>query len=344
MPALDGMRVLDMTPVRGGHLVHAAARLAGRGRGQDRAAPRRSPAGAWSSPRGCPSTSSTTTATSAASPSTSPARRDAPSLLRMAPQFDVFVENYGPGVMEKLDLTYEVDEGGQPLDHLRAAQGVRADRPLLRLPLLRLGGAGVGGCLLRDGRGRWAAHEARPHDRRLGNGALSWRSPSPPPTSSGSARARGSSSRSRCRRRSPSSCARWGCGRGGRRRRNARATARGPGTDVYPCKPGGPNDYLFVMIVTTAQWDAFCMTLGQPELVSDPRFETQRGRFEHAAEFYDLVADWTRERTKHEAMVELGDAGVPCSATIGYVRALHRPAPERARHGGRSSSTPNSGR
>ena len=91
---------------------------------------------------------------------------------------------------------------------------------------------------------------------------------------------------------------------------------RGPGTDVYPCKGGGPNDYLFVMIVTTGQWDAFCMTIGMPELISDPRFETQRGRFEHAAEFYDLVASWTRERTKHEAMRELGSAGVPCSATL----------------------------
>ena len=40
------------------------------------------------------------------------------------------------------------------------------------------------------------------------------------------------------------------------------------------------------------------------------------GRFEHAAEFYDLVAEWTRERTKHEAMRELGSAGVPCSATL----------------------------
>ena len=35
-------------------------------------------------------------------------------LLRLAPHYDVFVENYGPGVMEKLDLTYEVMKEANP--------------------------------------------------------------------------------------------------------------------------------------------------------------------------------------------------------------------------------------
>ena len=35
-------------------------------------------------------------------------------LLRLAPQYDVFVENYGPGVMEKLGLTYDVMKAANP--------------------------------------------------------------------------------------------------------------------------------------------------------------------------------------------------------------------------------------
>ena len=91
---------------------------------------------------------------------------------------------------------------------------------------------------------------------------------------------------------------------------------RGPPTDVYPCKPGGPNDYLFIMAVTTAQWDAFCTAIDRPELVSDPRFETGLVRLDHGDELFAIVEEWTRERTKHEAMRELASAGVPCSAVM----------------------------
>ncbi|MEE8398068.1 MAG: CoA transferase, partial [Desulfobacterales bacterium] len=35
-------------------------------------------------------------------------------LLRLLPQFDVFVENYGPGVIEKLDIGYDVMKKANP--------------------------------------------------------------------------------------------------------------------------------------------------------------------------------------------------------------------------------------
>jgi formyl-CoA transferase len=91
---------------------------------------------------------------------------------------------------------------------------------------------------------------------------------------------------------------------------------RGAPTDVYPCKPGGANDYLFIMAVTTRQWDTLCAVIGQPELVSDPRFETGPARQENGDALYEEIARWTRERTKYDAMRELAGAGVPCSAVL----------------------------
>ena len=39
-------------------------------------------------------------------------------------------------------------------------------------------------------------------------------------------------------------------------------------------------------------------------------------RLQHGAELYEEISKWTRECTKQEAMVLLGEAGVPCSATL----------------------------
>jgi formyl-CoA transferase len=91
---------------------------------------------------------------------------------------------------------------------------------------------------------------------------------------------------------------------------------RGAPTGVYPCKPFGPNDYLFLMPVTSRQWDTLCAVIGRPELVSDPRFETGPARQEHGDELQEEIACWTRARTKYEAMRELAEAGVPCSAVL----------------------------
>jgi len=36
-------------------------------------------------------------------------------------------------------------------------------------------------------------------------------------------------------------------------------------TDLYPCAPGGPNDYLYIMVVTSRMYDAFATAIGRPE-------------------------------------------------------------------------------
>ena len=53
----------------------------------------------------------------------SPEGRDI--LLKMAPHYDVFVENYGPGVMEKLGLDYAAMRAVEAGHHLRPHQGLR---------------------------------------------------------------------------------------------------------------------------------------------------------------------------------------------------------------------------
>jgi len=110
-------------------------------------------------------------------------------------------------------------------------------------------------------------------------------------------------------------------------------------TDLYPCAPGGPNDYVYMHAPTRHMVDALFTTIGLPELVVDPRFETEEARAKHGDELWDIIADWTRQRTKYEVMETLGAADVPCGAVLdsgdifkdrhlrarGGVRTMHHP-------------------
>ncbi len=90
-------------------------------------------------------------------------------------------------------------------------------------------------------------------------------------------------------------------------------------TDLYPCAPGGPNDYIYVHIATTRMWDALCAAIGMPELTTDERFATTQARRSHGDELFERISSWTKQHTKYEVMEHLGANGVPCGATLDTV-------------------------
>jgi formyl-CoA transferase len=87
-------------------------------------------------------------------------------------------------------------------------------------------------------------------------------------------------------------------------------------TDLFPCAPGGTNDYVYIMCSTSRQYDALCTAIDRPDLVVDERFATTRARAANGDALFEEIAAWTRRRTKYEAMRYLGARGVPCSAML----------------------------
>ena len=85
-----------------------------------------------------------------------------------------------------------------------------------------------------------------------------------------------------------------------------------PGT-TYPCAPGGPNDHVYIF-AQPQMWKPLLGAMGMPELADDPRFKTQEARWENREAFNAIMSEWTRQRSKHEVMRLLGDAGVPSGA------------------------------
>ncbi len=101
----------------------------------------------------------------------------------------------------------------------------------------------------------------------------------------------------------------WGTGVTGRRGYGA-----GAPSDMFQCSPGGPNDYIYMLIGNSRMWDLLCTTMNRLDLLSDQRFSTSELRKEHSADLQLEIEKWTMGRTKFDAMEILGTAGIPCCA------------------------------
>ncbi len=326
MPALEGMRVLDMTQYEAGTSCTQALAWLGAdivklerpgmgdpGRGVARGIDPRPYFLNWNSNK-----------RSVAMDLSKPEGREL--FLQLVPRFDIFVENYGPGVIEKLDIDYPVLrelhppliygrikgfglEG--PYAHFKSydmvAQAMGGafsvtgfeDGPPIR-PGLTIGDAGTG---MQMALAITAAFVQR---QRTGEGQFIELSMQEAMTY--------------YMRTVIANGSEWGASAAPRR-----GNRSGPGTDLYPCKPFGPNDYVYLMVVTTRQWDTLCTAIDRTDMLTDPRFATEQARLDHAEELREEITKWTSQYTKHEAMQILGDGDVPAGATLDTYDLHHDP-------------------
>src|SRR5579863_3117412 len=64
------------------------------------------------------------------------------------------------------------------------------------------------------------------------------------------------------------------------RRMGNRITSGAP-ADTYPCAPGGPNDFVYILCTTPEMWTGLCGVIGRPEMAVDERFKDRRARLHH---------------------------------------------------------------
>ncbi len=97
---------------------------------------------------------------------------------------------------------------------------------------------------------------------------------------------------------------------------------------LYPCKPGGPNDYVYVFCsrANPEHWQRLLKVMGRQDLEGDPRYDTQDARAQHSAEVDEIIATWTRKHTKEEAMTLIGAASVPAGAVFDTLELLNDPS------------------
>lgn len=94
------------------------------------------------------------------------------------------------------------------------------------------------------------------------------------------------------------------------------AAATGAPAGIFRCKGDGPNDYCYVFVQRDIEphWRNFCRAIGREDLLEDPRFADGRERMAHREALEAEVTAWTLQHTKHEVMEIIGKAGVPAGA------------------------------
>ncbi|MDC0178722.1 formyl-CoA transferase [Woeseiaceae bacterium] len=81
--------------------------------------------------------------------------------------------------------------------------------------------------------------------------------------------------------------------------------------NAIKCKPGGPNDYLYV-VVQEHVWSALSNKIGGEELTNDSRFNNIDVRRQNQAEMWQILENYACNYTKHELMQMLNEIDVPC--------------------------------
>jgi crotonobetainyl-CoA:carnitine CoA-transferase CaiB-like acyl-CoA transferase len=109
---------------------------------------------------------------------------------------------------------------------------------------------------------------------------------------------------------------------------SSRSSAMLAPSALYPCKPGGPNDYVYVFTsrANPEHWTRLLKAIDREDLIGDTRYDTGPARGEHAAKVDEIIATWTRQHTKEEAMKIIGGAGVPAGAVFDTLELLNDPS------------------
>jgi formyl-CoA transferase len=100
--------------------------------------------------------------------------------------------------------------------------------------------------------------------------------------------------------------------------RSGNASGGGQPGWAVRCKPTtekGANAWLYVVIQPQV-WEPLTHKIGRPDLIENPDYATAEARLPHLQDIFDVIEEWTIQRTKWEAFEELNSINVPCGPVL----------------------------
>jgi formyl-CoA transferase len=86
-----------------------------------------------------------------------------------------------------------------------------------------------------------------------------------------------------------------------------------------------PNAYIY-FITQAPVWEAICKVIDRPEWLTDPRYATPKARLPHLMEIFSQIEEWTKTKTKFEAMDLLNQYDIPCGPILSMKELADEPS------------------
>ncbi|ETK37362.1 formyl-CoA transferase [Microbispora sp. ATCC PTA-5024] len=97
--------------------------------------------------------------------------------------------------------------------------------------------------------------------------------------------------------------------------RSGNASGGGQPGWAVRCAPGGPNDYVYV-IVQPVGWRALAGIIGRPELADDPEWATPEARLSKLDKLFQLIEEWSMHQDKWAVLDRLNAEDIPCGPIL----------------------------
>ena len=86
-----------------------------------------------------------------------------------------------------------------------------------------------------------------------------------------------------------------------------------------------PNAYIY-FIAQAAVWDKVCKVIGREEWITDPDYATPEARLPRLNDISATIEEWTKTKTKFEAMAILNEYDIPCGPILSMKELAEEPS------------------
>jgi formyl-CoA transferase len=109
--------------------------------------------------------------------------------------------------------------------------------------------------------------------------------------------------------------------------RSGNASGGGQPGWILKCKgwETDPNAYIY-FITQAPVWDKICKVIGKEEWITHPRYAKPEARLPHLMEIFGAIEEWTKTKTKFQVMDILNEYDIPCGPILSMKELAEEPS------------------